>query len=88
MHPFLNRFVFFDFGQTENSLKLIDEQIAVYEEQLCYREANLPRWNKQSVYPRLVAELGLNLNTMYLDWLKRAREEIAGSAGEQANMKV
>lgn len=80
--PFLTRFIFFGYGDIENSLKLINEQIAIYEEQLIYRKANLPRWSKQSQYPRMIAELGLSLNTMYLEWLKRAREEIAGHKSE------
>lgn len=80
--PFLTRFIFFGYGETENSLQLIDEQIAIYEEQLKYRETNLPRWSKQSLYPRLIAELGFSLNTMYLDWLKRAREEITETTGK------
>ena len=75
--PFLTRFVFFGYGEKENSLRIIDEQIAIYEGHLKYRETNLSRWSGQSTYLRLIAELGFSLNKMYLEWLKRAQEEIA-----------
>lgn len=40
--PFLTRFVFFDFGEREDALRIIDEQIALYEEQLRSQEKHAP----------------------------------------------
>jgi PadR family transcriptional regulator, phenolic acid-responsive transcriptional regulator len=75
--PFLTRFVFFDFGDREDALRIIDEQIALYEEQLRAREKHMPRRSRQGVYVRLISELGANFNEMFLEWLKQAREEVA-----------
>jgi PadR family transcriptional regulator, phenolic acid-responsive transcriptional regulator len=75
--PFLTRFVFFDFGETEDALRIIDEQIAYYEEQLKGREGHLPRRSRHGPYVQLMSELGFRFNEMFLEWLKRAREEIA-----------
>ncbi len=87
--PFLLRFVFFGFGDTQTALRIIESQIIEYEKQLSRRKENMPRWKKQGDYVRLVAELGLELNTMYLAWLKRARDEIAQtiSGGEEKDLK-
>ncbi len=75
--PFLMRFVFFGFGDREKALALIDEQIRDYEKQLKRRDENKKRWTELGLYVRLVADLGISFNEMYIDWLKRAREEIA-----------
>jgi DNA-binding PadR family transcriptional regulator len=77
--PFLTRFVFFDFGSREDALRLIDEQIRSYEEQLERRKSNVPRWKRFGAYVRLTSELGLEFNEMYLNWLKRARREVERS---------
>jgi DNA-binding PadR family transcriptional regulator len=79
--PFLTRFVFFDFGEREDALRIIDEQIALYEEQLRSREKHMPRRTRQGVYVRLISELGTNFNEMFLEWLKQARDEVANGAG-------
>ena len=42
--PFLMRFVFFGFGDTQVAVNLIDEQIAAYEDQLHHRQQNKKRW--------------------------------------------
>ncbi len=78
--PFLTRFVFFDFGEREDALRIIEEQIALYEEQLRSREKQMPRRMRKGVYVRLISELGANFNEMYLEWLRRARDEIASGA--------
>ncbi len=84
--PFLLRFVFFGFGSKDRALKLVDEQIALYETQLEKRRENMRRWQRQGIYVRQMGELGLLLNEMVLDWLKRSRKEIAESAdGEVPN---
>jgi len=75
--PFLMRFVFFGFGNKKRSIEIIDEQIRLYQEQLEQRRANLERWQKHDIFVRLMAELGVDLNEMFLDWLKRSRGKIA-----------
>lgn len=75
--PFLMRFVFFDFGEDERSLEIVDEQIQSWENQLARRYANQARWEQSSVYVRLMAELGVKTNEVLLAWLKKARQEIA-----------
>ena len=77
--PFLLRFVFFGFGSKERALRLLDEQIALYETQLEKRRENMRKWQRQGIYVRKMGELGLLLNEMILEWLKRSREEIAES---------
>ena len=81
--PFLTRFVFLGFGDKEHALELIDEQIALYEKQMKDRYDNLQRWQRHSIYVRLIAELGVNFNEMALDWLKRSREAIEKSTEEE-----
>ncbi len=75
--PFLLRFVFTGFGTKQRALELIDEQVALYKNQLERRQENQKRWRRQGAYVRLTGELGVELNEMYLQWLKRAREEIS-----------
>ena len=74
--PFLTRFVFFGFGDKERALELIDDQIALYEEQMKHRYENMQRWKRHSNYVRLIAELGVDFNEMALNWLKRSRDII------------
>ena len=38
------------------------------------------RWQRQGLYVRQMGELGLLLNEMILEWLKRSRKEIAESS--------
>ena len=75
--PFLLRFVFFGFGSKDRTLGLVDEQIRSYETQLEKRRENMRRWQRQGIYVRQMGELGLLLNEMILEWLKRSRTEIA-----------
>jgi len=78
--PFLLRFVFFGFGSKDRTLGLVDEQIRSYETQLEKRRENMRRWQRQGIYVRQMGELGLLLNEMILEWLKRSRKEIAESS--------
>ena len=78
--PFLTRFVFFGFGKKEPALKIIEEQIKLYEEQLSHRHDNVTRWQDHDTYVRLMADLGVTLNEMFLNWLKHARKEISESS--------
>ncbi len=75
--PFLMRFVFFGFGEKERCLELIDGQLADWERQLGRRYANLARWEQSGLYVRLMAELGVRMNEVFVQWLKDARQEIA-----------
>jgi DNA-binding PadR family transcriptional regulator len=84
--PFLMRFIFFGFGDKHKALDLIDEQIKLYEHYLNKREGNMHRWERFGVYVRLMADLGLTFNKMYLAWLRNAREEIERSETEHAPM--
>ncbi len=79
---FLLKFAFFGFGETGQALSIIDEQIVVFEEQLLRRRKNHVRWERMGVYVRLLAELGITQNEMYLEWLRRARQEIIHSDKE------
>ncbi len=81
--PFLLRFVFFGFGERDQALKIIDEQIRIYEEQLERRKKNIAHWSGYPDYVRLTAELGLQFNRTYVNWLKRARKEIADGREEK-----
>jgi DNA-binding PadR family transcriptional regulator len=74
--PFLMRFIFFSFGDREQAVAIIDKQIKIYEKQLENRRQHLERWQERGEYVRLVAELGEEFNQLYVQWLKRARQEI------------
>jgi DNA-binding PadR family transcriptional regulator len=80
--PFLTRFTFFDFGDKDDALRIIEEQIESYEAQLTRRESNLARWQKYGTYVSLVSELGTSFNRMYLEWLRQAKEVIEAQGGE------
>ncbi len=82
---FLLKFAFYGFGEIGHALSIIDEQIALFEEQLIRRKNNHARWARHGVYVRLLAELGITQNEMYLDWLRYAREEIAKSGNIENN---
>jgi len=73
---FLLKFAFFGFGGDERALEIIDRQIEIYEAQLKQRQVNLRRWEKQSVYVRLMIDLGITQIEMYLEWLRHAHNEI------------
>jgi PadR family transcriptional regulator, regulatory protein AphA len=77
--PFLLKFAFFGFGEDERAMKIMDEQIEIFEAQLKRRQINRKRWERQGVYVRLLAELGVTQNEMYLEWLRHARTEIEKS---------
>lgn len=78
--PFLSRMLFFGFGEETRALELIEDQIVIYKNQLAHRQSRLPRWQREDIYVRLVAELGISLNETMLDWLcmaeKRIREHL------------
>ena len=75
--PFLTRFVFFGFGSKKRAIEIIGEQIKLYEKYLKKRQDNLVRWQKQDIYVRLIADLGVRLNEVFLSWLKHAYYEIS-----------
>ncbi|MGB4089107.1 MAG: hypothetical protein WBK44_05215, partial [Smithellaceae bacterium] len=74
--PFLLKFAFFGVGDDKCAAKIVDEQIKNFEAQLKRRQINRKRWERQGVYVRLLAELGVTQNEMYLKWLRHARKEI------------
>ena len=80
--PFLLRFIFFSFGEREDALRIIDEQIGFYENQLGRRQAHLAKWEDKGTYVRQIAELGLEFNELLLKWLVRVRAEISASTAE------
>jgi DNA-binding PadR family transcriptional regulator len=86
--PFLLKFPFFGFGEVGRTLEIIDEQIDMFEKQLARRRKNMVRWSGQGIYVRLVAELGVTQNEMYLEWLRNARVEIEKNASEAVLEKV
>lgn len=83
--PFLMRFIFFGFGSKEQAVAILDRQIAQYEAQFLRREQHVERWQQRGNYVRLVAELGVEFNRMYVQWLKRARQEILDGRDEEAS---
>ena len=82
--PFLMRFIFYGFGDPADALAAIDQQMAIYSEQLDLRRENLSHWQSHDDYVRLMAELGVSFNTMIIEWLEKARQEIAGMDHKQA----
>lgn len=74
--PFLMKFVFYGFGRDERALEMIADQIAQYEGHLERRKENLAKWHKSGVYVKLISELGVKMNAVFLDWLKTAHAEI------------
>jgi DNA-binding PadR family transcriptional regulator len=86
--PFLLKFPFFGFGEDERALEIIKEQIEIFESQLKRRQKNSGRWERQGVYVRLIVELGITQNEMYLEWLRHARTEIETSSKEAFLEKV
>jgi len=80
--PFLMRFIFFGFGEREDALRIIDEQIAFYNDQLERRQSYITKWDKKGLYVRQIAELGLEFNELFLKWLYRVRAEIRACTDE------
>ena len=77
--PFLMRFVFFGFGDKQRAVEIIDERIKLYKEQLNKRETNLERWKANDIYVNLMAEFGIKMNKLLLEWLEDSRQKILGS---------
>jgi PadR family transcriptional regulator, phenolic acid-responsive transcriptional regulator len=82
--PFLMRFVFFGFGEEGRALEQIEEQLGVYEKQLARRYSNLNRWEHSGPYVKLMADLGVRMNEVFLDWLKDAHRELLSSDRDNA----
>ncbi len=77
--PFLMRFVFFGFGRKADALKIVEEQLEQYQTQLQFREQNLAKWQQNDIYVNLMAELGVKMNKMFLEWLQSAKQRIMES---------
>ena len=82
--PFLMRFVFFGFGEKERCMEIIADQVGDWERQLARRYANMARWERSGVHVRLMAELGVRVNEVFLEWLKKAQTEIAAETPQPA----
>ena len=93
--PFLMRFVFYSFGNHERLMEIIDDQIKIYTSTLAKRQNNLKRWSTRGIHVRLLAELGIENNRTYLQWLKRVKREMSAdhakgkksSAGNYLNIQ-
>ena len=81
--PFLMRFVFFGFGDKKRSIEIVEEQINLYNTQMKKRRENLERLQHHDIYVRLMAELGVRMNEMLLEWLEQSRKEIEESMKDQ-----
>lgn len=85
--PFILRFIFLGFGEKEEALTLIEEQIQITEQLLSRRKKNLIRWEKQGQFVNLAAELGASLNEMQLQWLYRVRDQVKAFKWRKKNKK-
>ncbi len=74
--PFMMRFIFFGFGEAQDAIKLIDEQIRLSEQGLARRKESRSRWKKRGFYSYMARELRLSYNEMYLQWLHKVRDKI------------
>lgn len=81
--PFLLKFAFFGFGGPDDALRIIDAQIASYESQLDRRTVNSNRWESQGPYVKLLSNLGITFNEMYIEWLKTARKHIEDNISDK-----
>ena len=83
--PFLMRFVFFGFGDPERAVEIIDDRILEYREQLQKREANLELWQRNDIYVNMMAELGVRMNRMLLEWMEDSRRNILETTDADAS---
>ena len=78
--PFMMRFIYFGFGDEEDAVRLINEQIQLAERSLARRKAGRPQWKtqwqKRGFYSYMARELGLSRIEVYLQWLYKVRDMI------------
>ncbi len=74
--PFLLKFIFFSFGDKEKALEIIEAQIDSYRQVLRKRQERYEVNQNETVYARLMRELGISLNEGMLEWLVKAKQEI------------
>lgn len=86
--PFLMRFVFYGFGDMSRSVEVIDDQIKRYEKDLKRRKKNLKKRDNSGIYVQLIADLGVNLNEMFLSWLKHSKKEILENISKNEQEKT
>ncbi len=72
--PFMMRLIFFKFGEAEDALRLINEQIRRSERSLARRQESRSGWDKRGFYSRMARELGLSYKEVYLQWLYKVRD--------------
>lgn len=70
---FMMRFIFFGFGEKEEALRLIDEQIRLTEQRIARRKESMSRWKNRGFYPVMARELGLSYAETYVQWLRKIR---------------
>ena len=75
--PFIMRFIFLGFGEKEDALRLIDEQIQLHEEQLVHRREDMPHWMNRGQYVSMARELGITYIELRAQWLRKARETVS-----------
>jgi DNA-binding PadR family transcriptional regulator len=73
---FMTRFIFFGFGEGEDALKLIDEQIRRSEQSLARRKESRSNLKKGDFYIYMARELGLSRMEVYVQWLYKVRDMI------------
>jgi DNA-binding PadR family transcriptional regulator len=84
MHdPFMMRFVFFNFVDSDKTLLMIDEQIKTVEQILARSREEMPHWKEQGLYHFLSHDWGLASNELYLQWLHKARSMMVNSNTEK-----
>ncbi len=74
--PFLMRFVFYGFGDKARALEILDDQIRSWQTQLTIRMQNQEKWHTKDIFVTQVADLGVQMNQMFLDWLKETRQKL------------
>jgi len=74
--PFMTRFIFFGFGDKDDALKLIDEQIKRAEQSLASRMKTKAVWKNMGFYSVMARELGVSRIDVYIKWLRKVREQL------------
>jgi len=74
--PFLMRFVFFGFGDPLRAVEIVDDRIREYRNQLARRESNVALWQRNDIYVRQIAELGIRMNRLLLEWMEESKQKI------------
>jgi DNA-binding PadR family transcriptional regulator len=74
--PFMTRFIFFEFGEKEDALQLIDEQIKRAERSLANRMKTMASRKSSGFYSAMARRLGILRIEVYVKWLHKVREQL------------